>query len=164
MNYYLEKWLVIIEHNSKKLSSVPNDVKLRIHAVNKQETYYVMARYTAISSAANTINKWHILSNFNYIYQKQFYNDKQKYMDERFDEYHLPLGFIFDNPALILERKENNNTAAYDKYIDKEIKLPSKKTEIDRHGSMIYWPTSTKKVINWFTFYEYHGVYCIYYR
>ena len=35
VNYYLEKGYVILEHNSKHLSSVPNDVKLRVHVINK---------------------------------------------------------------------------------------------------------------------------------
>ena len=45
VNYYLAKVFVILEHKSKQWSSVPNDVKLIIHAINKQNTYYVMACY-----------------------------------------------------------------------------------------------------------------------
>ena len=45
VNYYLAKGFVILEHNSKQLSSVPNDLKLRIHAINKPKTDYVMACY-----------------------------------------------------------------------------------------------------------------------
>ena len=37
VHYYLEKGFVILEHNSKQLSSVPNDVKIRIYAINKQK-------------------------------------------------------------------------------------------------------------------------------
>ena len=42
VNYYLAKGFVILEHNYKQLSSVPNDVKLIIHAIDKQKTDYVM--------------------------------------------------------------------------------------------------------------------------
>ena len=48
MNYYLPKRFVIIEHNYKYLSSVPNEAKQRIHAISKQKTDHVMACYTAI--------------------------------------------------------------------------------------------------------------------
>ena len=37
MNYYLAKVFYILEHKPKWLSSVPNDVKLRIHVIDKQK-------------------------------------------------------------------------------------------------------------------------------
>ena len=37
VNYYLSKWFVIIEHNSKHSSSVPNEMKQRIHVINMQK-------------------------------------------------------------------------------------------------------------------------------
>ena len=40
VNYYLEKSFVIIEHSSKQLSSVKNDVNFRIHDINKKD--YIM--------------------------------------------------------------------------------------------------------------------------
>ena len=52
VSYYLEKGFVIIYHNSKQLISVPNDVKLIIHAINKQKTDYVMSFYTEMSSVS----------------------------------------------------------------------------------------------------------------
>ena len=81
VDYYLAKVLVIIEHNSKQLSSVSNNVKLRIHAINKQKKDYVMACYTEISSLENTINKSHILSNLHYFTQQNFYHYKQEVID-----------------------------------------------------------------------------------
>ena len=45
-----------------------------------------MAHYTEIFSVSNSINKLHNLSNFHYVYQKYFFRDKQKEMDEIFDE------------------------------------------------------------------------------
>ena len=50
-----------------------------------------MAYYTAISSVSKNIKKFHILSYLHHAYQKDLYHDKQKKMDELFDEYHLPL-------------------------------------------------------------------------
>ena len=39
-NHNLEKGFVILEQNSKQLSSVTNDVKLRIHAIDKQKILF----------------------------------------------------------------------------------------------------------------------------
>ena len=36
VNYYLAKGFVILEHKSKQLSGATNDLKLEIHAINKQ--------------------------------------------------------------------------------------------------------------------------------
>ena len=85
MNNYLSKRFFIIENSSNNLSSIPNDVKLMIHAINQLETDYVMAKNTAISSVANIIKKFHIQPNFHLIY-KTNYQDKQDEIDELFDE------------------------------------------------------------------------------
>ena len=37
VNYYLSKGFLIIEHNSKHLSSVPNETKQIIHEINIQK-------------------------------------------------------------------------------------------------------------------------------
>ena len=44
MNKYLAKWFLIIEKDSKKLSIIPNDVKLKIHAIDQLGTYFVMKK------------------------------------------------------------------------------------------------------------------------
>ena len=53
VNYYLLKGFVINEHNYKQLIIFTNDVKLIIHAINKQKTDHVMACHTTISSVKN---------------------------------------------------------------------------------------------------------------
>ena len=78
-----------------------NDVKLRIHVINKQKTDYVMAFYTEISSVENTVNKLQTLSTFHYVYQQNLYRDEQKEMEELVDEYQIPLLENIGNPALI---------------------------------------------------------------
>ena len=78
------KRFFILEHNSKHLSSVPNDLKLITHAINKQETDYVMACYTASYSVKNTINKLQILYTLHYFYQSNIYLDKQDIIGELF--------------------------------------------------------------------------------
>ena len=72
VNYYLAKQFVIIDHNYKQLSSFPNDVKLRIHAIDKQKKDFVMACTTEISSIVNTKRKFHIQSPLHFPYQKTY--------------------------------------------------------------------------------------------
>ena len=60
VNNYLAKGFFIIENNSRQLSILPNDVKLRIHAIEQPETDFVLEKNTSISAVANTINKFHI--------------------------------------------------------------------------------------------------------
>ena len=50
VNRYLAKGLFIIENKSNQSSIIPDDVKLIIHAIEQLETYFVMAKYTAIYS------------------------------------------------------------------------------------------------------------------
>ena len=95
------------------MSSVPNDVKLRIHAINKQKIYYVMACYTKISSVANTKNKFYILSNFHYVYQQKFYHDKQEII-EKYIWILYSLIKNIDHPELIQEWKQNIDAVDYE--------------------------------------------------
>ena len=70
LNNYLEKGFFTIEKDSNQLSSIRNEVKLRIHEIDKLETDFIMAKKTAISSVANTIKKLHIQSDLHLIYKK----------------------------------------------------------------------------------------------
>ena len=54
VNQYLEKVFAIIKQKFKQLSSVTNDVKLRIHAIDQQKADFVMAITTEISSVETT--------------------------------------------------------------------------------------------------------------
>ena len=76
VDYYLSKGFFILEHNSNQLSSILNDLKLRIHEIDQLKIYFVMAKTTAISSVANTINKSHIQSDLYLIYRNKFYHGK----------------------------------------------------------------------------------------
>ena len=82
VDYYLEKGFVINEHNSNQLSSVPNDAKLIVHAINEQKTDCVMACYTKISPIKNTIKKFQVIYTVHYVYQKILYHDEQDIIDE----------------------------------------------------------------------------------
>ena len=81
--------------NSKQLSSLPNDLKLRINAINQLETYVVIAKNTAISSVANTINKLHIQSDMHLIHKQNLYHDKQDEIDTLFMNTIFPYKTIF---------------------------------------------------------------------
>ena len=67
MNKYLAKGFFIIEHKSKQLSSLPNDMKPIIHAIDQLRTDLVMEKITSIYSVANTIKKLHVQSDFYFI-------------------------------------------------------------------------------------------------
>ena len=71
MNKYLSKGFFIIANNSKQLSSLPNDVKLIIHAIDQLETDFSMKKNTAIYSVANTVKKLYIQSDFHFIYKNK---------------------------------------------------------------------------------------------
>ena len=92
-----------------------NSVKLRIHAIEKLETDFVMAKNTSISSVANNIKKFHIQSNLNFIYKQKFYHDKQYEMDTLCDEYSITLLIDINHPTLIEEWKRNIDDATYEK-------------------------------------------------
>ena len=68
----------------------------------------------ALSSIASTKKNFHIHSDLNLIYKQNFYHEKQKEMDERFDEYHIPLLIDLYHPAFIEEWKKLDS-AAYEK-------------------------------------------------
>ena len=54
INNDLSKVFSIIEQNTKQLSLLENDVKLRIDLINQLDTYYVMVKNKATSAVANT--------------------------------------------------------------------------------------------------------------
>ena len=119
VNYHLLKGFVIIEYNSKHLISVPNEVKQRIHAIDKQKTDHVLVCHTEISSLANTLNILHAQSNFHTGYKQNLYNDKRDKYDELFYHYHLSLLKYIDHTALIQEWKQNLDAAAYENNLNK---------------------------------------------
>ena len=77
VNNYPEKYFFMMENNSKMLSILPNDVRLRIHTIAQIEKDLVVAKNTAIYSLENTRNKFHIQSNLHSVYKKNVYYDKQ---------------------------------------------------------------------------------------
>ena len=93
----------------------PNDVKLRINAIDQLDTYLFMKKNKAISAVANTIKKFHTQKNMHLINKKDFFKYKQKEIDELFIEYLVPIMGYIDHPALIEEWKQNHDPAAYEK-------------------------------------------------
>ena len=66
-------------------------MKLRIRAIDKLETDFVMSKNTAITLVEDIINKLHVQSNLHLICKQNFYQHKQYEMDELFDKYHIPV-------------------------------------------------------------------------
>ena len=80
-------------------------------------------------------------------YIHNFYHNKQGIIDDMFYQYNLTLFKDIDQTALIQEWKKSFDAAAYERNINQEIKLLSKKKEINCHGSMTYLPKRIKRVI-----------------
>ena len=89
-------------------------MKLRIHAIYQLEIDFVMAKNTAIHSVANTINKFHIQYELHFIYEPNYYYDKQDEIDTIFDEYHVALLNDLYHTAFIEEWKQNLYAATYE--------------------------------------------------
>ena len=77
MELYLAKGFVIHQHNSKHLSSVHNEDKQRIHAIDIHKSDFVMDFYTEISYVSNTITKFHVQSYLHHGYIHNFFHYKQ---------------------------------------------------------------------------------------
>ena len=60
INNNLSKVFSIIENNTKNLSLLSNDVKLRVNIIDKLDTDYAMVKNKSMSSVENTIKKLHI--------------------------------------------------------------------------------------------------------
>ena len=72
VNNYLAKGLFNIEEDSKQSSMIPNEVKLRIHAIEQLYKYFFMTKNKAVSSVANTIKKFYIQYDLHFIYKQMF--------------------------------------------------------------------------------------------
>ena len=144
---YLFKGFSIIEHNTKQLSLIPNDVKLRINLIDKLKTDYVMVKNEAISAVANTIKQFHIHENMHMIYKQDFYKTKESEID---DFYLVPVIEDLEHPALIEEWIQNIDAATYENNLHKDEKLPSIKEKIDHNYKTEFWPKSIMESLNWF--------------
>ena len=65
-----------------------------------------MACYAEISSAANTIKKFHTKSDLYYGYIYNFYHDKQDNIDNLFYQHHLTLLKDIDHHSLSLKMEK----------------------------------------------------------
>ena len=72
----------------------------------------------------------HIQSALHFIYKQNFYNDKQKKVNEIFYQYHINLLNDLDHPALVEEWKKNIDADTYENNSNQGVKLPSKKKNV----------------------------------
>ena len=104
VNKYLAKGLFIIKNDSKHLISLPNDLKLIIHAIDQLETYFSMKKNTA-TSAANTIKNCIFRLICIWFTNKTSINIKKEIYDP-FIEYLVPVMDNIDHPVFIEEWKQ----------------------------------------------------------
>ena len=83
---YLSKGFSIIEQNTKQLNLLPNNIKLRMNLINQMDTDYVVLKIKTVSAVANIIKQLHIQKNMHIIYKQDFYNNKDREIDDLFLE------------------------------------------------------------------------------
>ena len=84
-------------------------------------------------------------------YNQDFYETKEKEIDDLFLKYLAPIMEDIGHPTLIEEWIQNLDSDAYEKYIYKDVKLPSIRKKIDRNDKTEYWPKSIVESLNWLT-------------
>ena len=122
-------------------------MKLGIHAIDQLETDFLIAKNTAISSVAKTINKLRIQSDLHLIYKKTSMMIKKE-IYEMFLEYLVLIIDNLDHFALIEEFKQNLDSASYKKFKPR-FKATIKEEINDRNDKIDYRPTRIKEGINW---------------
>ena len=118
----------------------------------KDNSDYIMTCINKIISTSNTLKKLLLHKILHYSYTKIEFNEKEEIINNTFiTNFELLLQDI-NHPAFLQECKLNLDAAVYEKEIDANLYKPSDKKEIYRHDSNLYWPTSIKDTIQWFTF------------
>ena len=84
MEYNLSKGFVIIEHRSKNLINVTNEVKITIHTIDMHYSDFALTCYTEIPSVSKIIKKLHIVYDLSSSYIHNFYNYKQESIGDIF--------------------------------------------------------------------------------
>ena len=74
LGYCFSKGFVMLERNSNNLFIIENEVKQIIHAMDMNDSDYVMTFTTAIPSISINLNKLWIKSGFHSSYIKTIYN------------------------------------------------------------------------------------------
>ena len=94
------------------------------------DTDYFMAKNKAIYAVENTIKQLHIQKDMHMDYKQDLYKEKQKEIYDFFLDYLVPIMENLDHPALIEERKPNLDADAHEKYLNKDVNLPSIKKKM----------------------------------
>ena len=69
-----------------------------------------------------------------------------------FSAYFVPMLKDIKHHVLLQVWNSNSDAAAYEGNIDANMSKTSDEKEIDRHDSDLYWPTTIKDTIQWFSF------------
>ena len=101
INNYLSKGFYIIEQNKDQLSLIPNDVKLIIILIGKLDTDYAIVKNKAVSVVAKTIKQLYLQKNMHMTYKKDFYNIKEKEINDLSLEYLVPVMDDIEHPEWI---------------------------------------------------------------
>ena len=94
----------------------------------------------------------HIHINIHIIYKQDFYNAKEKEINDLFLKYLVPVMEDIEHPKLIKEWIQNIDAAAYENNLYKDETLPSIKKKVDGNDKTEYWPKSIMESLNWLPF------------
>ena len=81
-------------------------------------------------------------------YKQDFYKTTQKERDDFFLEYLVPVMEYLEHLAFIEEWIQNLDTAAYEKNINRDVRISSIKKQIDRNEKTENWQTIIKESLN----------------
>ena len=105
----------MLERNSNNLFIIENEVKQIIHAMDMNDSDYVMTFTTAIPSISINLNKLWIKSGFHSSYIKTIYNGEQESINNIFSTYVETLLDYINHPTLVQEFIINFDAAVYEK-------------------------------------------------
>ena len=101
------KKVVILERNLNNLSTIANNAKQIIYAMDMHDSDYIMIFTTEITSIPNNLKKLWIKSYVHSYYIQTIYNDKEEIVNSIFITYVEPLLEYINHNSLVEEWKLN---------------------------------------------------------
>ena len=90
MENYFSTVFTILECNYNNLAKLPNEVKYKIHAEERENSYKFMVCITKIPSTSNTLTNLVVNKSLHISYIPRKFNDKMKIIINIFSSYVVP--------------------------------------------------------------------------
>ena len=105
LEYYFSKVFTLFECNSNNLAKLPNEVKQRTDAEDKEDYDKAMTCTTTTPSTSNTLKNLAVNKSCHYSYIQGEFNDKKDLIINIFSTNVEPLLKYINHPALLHEYK-----------------------------------------------------------